>query len=328
MKKGIDVSKYQGNINWEQVKAAGYEFAILRAGYGANSVDGKFKRNADECTRLGIPFGAYWFSYALSVEHAKREAQSALKVCSPYKLSYGIWFDFEYDSVSYATNKKVKVSKQLVSDMARAFMNTIKAAGVQTGNYTNLDFGRRMFDSDILNNWDRWAARYTSKQTDIVNGAELWQYSSSGKVPGIVGNVDMDYALVEYPRTPVPAPDVPVTPGKDTYPIPAAYRPIFDADWYYKTYPDLQQAVKEWVANGSIENTPDAIAWQLFQHFLMIGMDEYPGRRGNATFDVGKYKAAYVDLQVAFGDGSYKPYYNHYITTGAKEIAEGKRAPF
>ena len=331
MKKGIDVSKYQGNIDWQKVKNAGYEFAIIRAGWGSGSVDGAFKRNADECTRLGIPFGAYWFSYAINPSYATKEAQAALKTCAGYKLNYGIWFDFEYDSVSYAAKKGVYVTKQLASDIARAFMKTIKAAGIQTGNYTNLDYSQRMFDADILNNWDRWAARYTSKMVDVVNGAELWQYSSTGKVPGIVGNVDMDYAIKEYPGIVVPDPgnDVPVKPANDTYPIPSQYKLIFDPDWYYNTYPDLQEAVKVWIDQKVIPNTKEAIAWQLFQHFTMIGMDEYQnGRRGNDSFDVGRYKEVETDLKEAFGDDSYKPYYSHYITTGAKEIAEGKRAPF
>ena len=68
--KGIDVSKFQGEVDWEQVKAAGYQFAMLRAGYGFNTVDEQFRRNASECSRIGLPIGAYWFCYAVSPETA------------------------------------------------------------------------------------------------------------------------------------------------------------------------------------------------------------------------------------------------------------------
>jgi hypothetical protein len=98
-------------------------------------------------------------------------------------------------------------------------------------------------------------------------------------------------------------------------------------EWYLKRYPDLQAAVQEWIKAGVIKNEPGAIAWQLYQHFLMFGMEEADsGRYGNALFNVKKYKAAYADLQQAFGDGSYKPYYYHYMQSGAKEIASGARA--
>ena len=74
-KKGIDVSRWQGTIDWEKVKADGVEFAMLRAGYGQGNIDAQFERNAGECTRLGIPFGVYWFSYAYTPAMARREAQ-------------------------------------------------------------------------------------------------------------------------------------------------------------------------------------------------------------------------------------------------------------
>ena len=83
-KKGIDVSQWQGDIDWAAVKAAGVEFAMLRAGYGQGNVDPKFGRNASECERLGIPFGIYWFSYAYTPEMAAKEALYALEAVRPY----------------------------------------------------------------------------------------------------------------------------------------------------------------------------------------------------------------------------------------------------
>lgn len=80
--KGLDVSEFQGNVDWEKVKAAGYQFAMLRAGYGFNTIDPQFKRNASECNRIGLPIGVYWFCYALTPEIARQEADGCLKAIS------------------------------------------------------------------------------------------------------------------------------------------------------------------------------------------------------------------------------------------------------
>ena len=97
-KKVIDVSYHNGTIDWEKVKAAGVDGAILRCGYGDNIAsqdDKQWKRNADECTRLGIPFGAYLYSYAKSTAQAKSEAEHALRLIKGYKLSYPVYYDLE-----------------------------------------------------------------------------------------------------------------------------------------------------------------------------------------------------------------------------------------
>ena len=99
---GIDVSQHQGSIDWRKVKASGIQFAMLRAGYGANTVDGEFERNARGCMEAGIPFGVYWFSYAYTPEMARREAEKCISVIREYKVQYPVCYDFEYDSVRYA----------------------------------------------------------------------------------------------------------------------------------------------------------------------------------------------------------------------------------
>ena len=109
-KKGIDVSVWQGEINWATVKP-NIDFAILRAGYGKNNIDEQFVRNANECSRLGIPFGVYWFSYALNEQQAKKEADYVCNVVAKYKLSYPICYDFEYDSTNYANKNGVTITK-------------------------------------------------------------------------------------------------------------------------------------------------------------------------------------------------------------------------
>lgn len=327
MRRGIDISAWQGNVNFDKVKKAGIEFVIIRAGFGAGTIDKRFKTYISECNRVGIPCGIYWFSYAYNVNMAVKEAKAALKAVEKYKLDYPIFWDFEYDSISYAVKKGVNITKKLLSEMARAFMNTIKAAGYHTGNYTNLDFSKRYFDKDILENYDLWAARYTKTPVDIVNGAELWQYSSKGKVTGINGNVDMDYAIKEYGTVfpEKPAPKVELKPALDNYKIPASYNVIFDPDYYESKYGDLKEALNKCVVLGIVKNIPADRAWWLLQHFYKYGMAE--GRQGCESFDVKRYKEAYKDLQDAFGD-DYKPYYYHYIQFGKKEIESGQRRGF
>ena len=323
MKQGIDISAWQGTINFEKVKSA-VDFIIIRAGFGQGTIDKRFKSYISECNHLSIPCGVYWFSYAYSVDMAKKEAEYCLKAVSPYKLDYPIFWDFEYDSCNFAAKKGVKVTKKLVSDMARAFMCTIKAAGYQAGNYTNLDFSRRYFDEDVLKNYLLWAARYTKTPVDIVNGAALWQYSSTGKIKGITGNVDLDYALVDFAShhpTQDP-PEVETKPALDAYGIPSMYSLVFDPDYYVMKYEDLRDAVEKQVLLGNIPNRAKNRAWWLYQHFLKYGMAE--GRQGVDTFNVHEYRAKYKDLQEAFGDDP-RAYYYHYMQYGAEEIQQGKR---
>lgn len=198
--KGIDVSKWQGVIDWEKVKADGVEFAMLRAGYGQSGVDEQFERNAQECTRLGIPFGVYWFSYAYTTALAEREAERCLEAVRPYKLSYPVAFDFEYDSVSYAQKHGVTITKQRASDMTRAFCEEIRVNGYAPIVYANPDYLSRYFDADIANRYDIWLAQWPNNP-DVNNPPRectMWQYTSSGNVSGINGRVDMNVCYKDY----------------------------------------------------------------------------------------------------------------------------------
>lgn len=319
MYKGIDISAWQGDIDYDKLKV---DFVIIRAGHGQKTIDKKFKRNIEECNRRGIPCGVYWFSYALNPDMARKEAKACLTAIAPYKIEYPVCFDFEYDSVTYAAKKGVKVTKQLASDIARAFLSEIEAAGYRAMNYTNLDFSKRYFDDQVMKKYDIWAARYTSKETDIAVNAGLWQYSSKGKVVGIKGNVDMDISHKDYPalikikghttsaNTPKDAPALLF--ARDSYKIPEMYKCVFDAQYYLDRYDDLKEAIG---ADGN----------KLFEHFQRYGMRE--ARVANEEFDVTKYRAAYKDLDDAYGD-DWTAYYIHYILAGKQEIADGKRGCF
>ena len=193
--KGIDVSQWQGNIDWQKVKGAGVQFAMLRAGYGRNNLDTKFHRNAKGAVAVGIPVGLYWFSYALNVEMAKKEAQYAVELAKKYKITWPIAYDLEYDTVSYAAKNGVTITKSLATQMAIAFCEEIKRLGYIPMVYTNLDYLNRYFDRSKLP-YNLWYAQYAS--TASVADKEIWQYSSKGSVPGIAGNVDMNHGYKDY----------------------------------------------------------------------------------------------------------------------------------
>lgn len=194
--KGIDVSSHQGRIDWDRVKAAGIEFAIIRAGYGNNYIDTQFRRNISECNRLGIPCGAYWFSYALNVDQARREARQIIAAVKPYVLEYPVCFDLEYDTIRYAKQQGVAIGKTQATAHAEAFLAEVEAAGYYAMNYANRDYLINMFNMAKLRRYDLWYAFWAATKD---RDCGIWQYSSRGRVTGISGNVDMNIAHKDYP---------------------------------------------------------------------------------------------------------------------------------
>lgn len=198
MLKGIDVSSHQGLINWNRVKAAGIQFVMIRAGYGNNNIDKKFIKNIEECNRLGIPVGVYWFSYALNEKMAADEADHVLKAIKPYEIEYPVVFDLEYDTVRYAQTKDVTINKVLASRMVEAFCSKIEKAGYYAMNYANLDYLKNMFNPELRTRYDLWYAQYSSEINKSVGQVGIWQHTSSGRVDGISGDVDMNIAYKDY----------------------------------------------------------------------------------------------------------------------------------
>lgn len=189
--KGIDVSRWQGKIDWKQVKKAGVDFAIIRGGYGENHVDPRFYENAKGANEADVPMGVYWFSYALNKEMARKEARYAVELARQYQVSWPIAYDFEYDSVEYAAKKGVIITRSLATQMAKAFCEEVKKFGYIPMFYANLEY----FDRSQLP-YDLWYAQYAS--TAAVKEKTIWQYSSQGKIPGIEGTVDLNYGYKNY----------------------------------------------------------------------------------------------------------------------------------
>lgn len=197
MKKGIDLSYSNRVTDWQSVGKA-VDFVILRAGYGKNNIDENLVKYAPECMRLGIPMGLYWFSYAYTVEMARNEARYCIAQAKKYHITLPIAYDAEYDTADYAARKGVAFTKELCMAMTVAFCREIEAAGYIPLVYTNKDFLNRFFDEQELKalGYGIWYAYY-NKETDREDNVVLWQYTSSGTVPGISGKVDMNYMLAD-----------------------------------------------------------------------------------------------------------------------------------
>lgn len=189
--KCIDVSDHQGNINWTKVKAAGINYAIIKAGFGKNNIDSHFVKNISEATRAGVKVGVYWFSYAYTTEMAKKEAEYCINAIGKYKLDLPVFFDWEYDSMRYAKEKKVNPSMSLITSMHTAFCTKIVSAGFRAGFYYNYDYKKNHIDMDKLKSFYHWYALYDT--SDVQTGCFAQQYTNKGKVDGITGNVDIDW---------------------------------------------------------------------------------------------------------------------------------------
>ena len=197
MFKGIDVSVHNGKLDWDKMKKAGIQFAMIRAGYGQNNIDGQFKRNITECNRVGIPCGVYWFSYALNEGMARQEAQYCLAAVKGYKLEYPIAFDFEYDSVNYAKKQGVTITKVLASKIAIAFCSEIEKAGYYVLNYANPDYLSNYFNADVPKKFGLWLAAWNN-DTNPPRECKIWQYGV-GKVSGFSGDFDLNRGYVDFP---------------------------------------------------------------------------------------------------------------------------------
>lgn len=196
--KGIDISTWQGTVDFAKVKADGIQFVILREGY-RQAIDNKFLEYVQGCQKAGIPvLGVYHFSYALNVEQAKQEAVSCVNNMKKAGLGKDVivFFDLEYDSVDKAKAQGVTIGKAECIAHTKAFCEQVTALGYKAGIYSNLDYYNRMYSKDLIDKYVFWLACWSDSQNPAMD-CVVWQYSSKGKVNGISGNVDMDWFFGE-----------------------------------------------------------------------------------------------------------------------------------
>ena len=214
LKKGIDVSAHQGKIDWKKVNV---DFAILRAGFGKviSQKDEQFEANYSGAKAAGIPVGAYWYSYAMTPDEARQEADVFLEVIKGKQFEYPVYFDIE-------EQKQLALGKEKVSAIIKAFLEKVEKAGYWVGLYMSASPLTDCVTDDIKSRYAVWVANVGVSKPSYSGTYGMWQYSWKGSVPGINGDVDMDYAYVDYPAKIKERglngfgkqPDIPVKPTK------------------------------------------------------------------------------------------------------------------
>lgn len=192
----IDVSKWQGAMNWATVKNAGVNHAMIRAGYGnsVRQIDPQFKRNAAQCIALGIDWGVYWYSYATSPEQARQEARCCLQVIQGLKPTMPVAYDIEYEPGILALDNATRTA------MVKAFLEEVEAAGYYGILYASTNFIQTKLNWRELTQYDVWAAQYGSKCTSPLPFG-IWQYSSQNAlgIPGFGKSLDCNHVYKDYP---------------------------------------------------------------------------------------------------------------------------------
>ena len=187
---GIDVSTHQKEIDWKKVYQSGVEFAMIRAGYGRYTAgkdqqDKYFVQNYNNAKANGLKVGVYHYSYATTVEGAKAEAEFCLNILNGRQLDLPVAFDIEDPRHS-------GLSQQLITDMIVAFCETIKAGGYQPMVYSYASFINNNIDYSRTSNYPIWVAHINTDKPSCEYPYLMWQYSHTGYVPGVKGNVDLN----------------------------------------------------------------------------------------------------------------------------------------
>ena len=191
---GIDVSAFQGKIDWEKVKASGIEFAIIRLGYRGYGKAGKLvedeyaQTNLKGATEAGLPIGAYFFSQALNIEEADEEIEYMLKILGDYELDMPIILDWE---IPVDTARTVNMEARTLTDIQIHICQVMEEKGYQPMVYFNWHMSSRLLYLNELEDYPFWLALYQDRMTYPYK-VEMWQYSDRGRVPGIEGNVDLN----------------------------------------------------------------------------------------------------------------------------------------
>ncbi len=186
--KAIDVSYCQSEVDYSKVKSSGIGAVLIRAGYGRETYqkDSQFETHYRNAKANGLTIGAYWYSYANSIEDAKREAKACLACISGKKFDYPIYIDMEEPW-------QAELGNSTCTAMAKAFCNTIVAAGYKAGVYANLNWFNNYLDYETLKkSYSIWLAQWSNSHS---KNCDIWQYSDSGKISGINGNVDLDLVI-------------------------------------------------------------------------------------------------------------------------------------
>lgn len=193
-KKGMDISEYQGTINWDTVKnRSDIDFVIIRCSYGSGYKDRKWEYNVKECERLGIPYGVYIYSTATTVSAVEKEAENVKKMLEGHQPTYPVYFDMEENSV-------LNLGSSTIGKLANTFCSKISGAGYKVGIYASLYWWNSILTDRVFKNesWSKWVAQY-SASCQYQSKYDMWQCTSSGKVNGVSTNVDINFWMSDEP---------------------------------------------------------------------------------------------------------------------------------
>lgn len=212
---GIDISRAQNSIDWETLaKVEDLEFVIIRAAQGT-AEDSRFAENVRAAMRLKIPFGMYFASSATTAEEAIAEANFAAEYAKQYQPIYGIWYDMELP-------KQQTLGKQKITQLLRVWCDRVKEVGVPYGIYSNRDWLNNRIDLQQLADANLWYAAYPSVKQKVLTDAPrenrsklsypqaaIWQWTSKGRIDGIIGNVDMNVCYKDFLHQKEEKPELP-----------------------------------------------------------------------------------------------------------------------
>lgn len=191
--RGIDLSKWNGKVDFKKVKESGVEFVILRAGYGKEiqQKDPRFEEYYREAKNAGLHVGAYWYSYATNVEGAREEARTCIQVLAGKQFDFPIFYDVE-------EKKQFALGRELLTEIVYEFLTSLERAGFFAGLYMSKSPLTSYMPSNIGKRFALWVAQYAKKCTYKGSWA-IWQSSNEGRVPGIYGVVDLDTCEFDFP---------------------------------------------------------------------------------------------------------------------------------
>ncbi len=284
--KGIDVSKYQKKIDWEKVKQDGVVFAIIRAGHGRelSQKDPYFEQNYDGARAAGIKVGVYWYSYAVDAQDAAKEAAVCLQVLGDRTLDLPVYYDVEEQS-------QADKGKQFVTELILTFTKAIKQAGRQAGVYANTNWFTNYIDRSKLGDLSIWKADYRQNYDKAIP-CDIHQFTSTGSVNGIAGNVDVNNCFVDFGEVQEVV----------AQPTPA---PTFACDVIYR----VRTKAHGWLSE--VKNLTD-----------------YAGWKESPVTDVAvKVSAGAVKYRVHVKGGSWLPYVTGYDVNDSKNGYAGNGKP-
>lgn len=193
--KGIDVSHWQGVIDWNAIKQTNeISFAIIRVGAGTQK-DKYFTTNISNALAAGIHCGVYLYSLATTTKEVLEEAEFVLKAIKAYDIKYPVYFDME-------DSKQMKLTNEERTSFIKTFCDKISAANYISGIYAKSNWYTTKFNLNQLKKYEKWVAHWEVSSPDYDGVYTMWQYSSNGKIDGITGNVDLNYCYVDYLKYP------------------------------------------------------------------------------------------------------------------------------